>query len=739
MTQNLKSRYDEFIPLFRDYNDYRVRLFLDQLQQSTDDSITLPSNFPRTTTQRYVPNDIYFRWRKPNKNGEFHVNTPEKMKNAYYKYKATELADDDVHPEWFIFFVQMSTCLDTVTYVLNGVDTIIESGVQVPLQTVKQNKSKMFEILKSLKNVSQNSIHEFVRSFLSKIATFDSQDNSVTPPNLRVDLNFDTDAQFLDNIIKIKFKSKEKIMDVLMHKYYPAPPQKFNQEHNNYSNFILIMYRCIFNSKFNFTNPPNNIDYVSSYWKLIPDKSVYQELQNWFNTNPALGFNIGIAEKLYKLINDMNISEFTYNIDKYFISRLLDQELAKPQPIITHFFDDEPPENPKYFRDKDGLIVIKNQNGDFVNADTEAINKLSEGDKCYGTGVVEAVHPDFPTDPNKNLTCTNYFRDCLLGKNIDQCKIYLRQENFWKDAKEEVDAMLPAIAIDTLKAFEFDFFNITVNGKNLKKIQKVEEWLNKQLSNVPNKLTQKEWDAINKNQKLKGYLEYLVKKINDNPVILNPDYQTTQHVPSDGPFHNMLTKMGIKPYHQPNFYPVSVFEKLRLSINNYSNNLVLGLRFPIYPVGRVGVLVGGNALTEHYQNKLTNENLQLSATLKRHYALLIERLKNYNKSIHPDHHSQINKLIEKLNSVEKKLYQTIIYTDKYADLLELLGDNTNNNETLTMDTLKEFVDLRNNTLNKTKKRQLDLVDVLQSIAEQQNQIETKEGKSFPLKDLRIRK
>ena len=705
MTEKLTSRYDKFIPIFRDYDDKRVRLFLNQLQESVDKADN--SSFPRwhrNVKLKYVPDDIFFRWKDgPSPMGNRDINTPEKIKNTYYKYKEPGAGDNSVHPEWFIFFVQMSYDLGGKTYNTLSSDVVL-----------KENKAQMFNILKTLKNIGDNTTEMFVISFLSKIAKFKTTVNGIVSGLL----DFDRDYPQLDNISSITFYPHDIIMNTLDHDLLVYNTALLPR---NFDTLPQLLKYCIFKPDTPHDGYHFTIDNVFNYWQLHDDKHVWNKLQEIFRSGRPEGslFTVIEADDIYNLIKNMNYKEFTYKIDRYSIANYLESQIDKVKPIESNFFEDDPPENPKYYRNSDGNLVFKNENNEVINVgDTAAVNKLTADNKCYGTGVVDT--PD-PFNPAKSLTCHEYFRDCLTGKNIEECRTYLKAPEFWKDAKEEVASMLPMIAIDTLKAF--DFAVITDSNTSLKKMENTETWLAKIRQLIPSKLTQVEYEAIQSNEKLIGYLKLVVKKINDSPQILNENYQIKHDVPKKGPLYNMLTKYGIKSHSASNLYPIAQYERLKYAIHTNMNRFKLSMRFPImYPARGNSMLVGGGPLADHYTNYQLNESIRMSSTLTTHYASLIERLKINNKSISNADTKKISELIEKLKEVETKLYKTIIYTDNYADLIENLGDNTNNGEILTMDSLKEFVDLRNKTLDKTKDRSLNILKIIQSIAEQQNLI-----------------
>ena len=61
------------------------------------------------------------------------------------------------------------------------------------------------------------------------------------------------------------------------------------------------------------------------------------------------------------------------------------------------------------------------------------------------------------------------------------------------------------------------------------------------------------------------------------------------------------------------------------------------------------------------------------------------------------------------------LKHAILYTEKYAKLLETMGHSDKHN-VLKYDHLKDFVDKRNQYFNRVAKKQNDLISIIQSVA-----------------------
>ena len=57
--------------------------------------------------------------------------------------------------------------------------------------------------------------------------------------------------------------------------------------------------------------------------------------------------------------------------------------------------------------------------------------------------------------PGNGLTCNDYILNCLAGNNISDCQAYFASTDFWDRTSEEVQNMLPSVAVDTLNRFGF--------------------------------------------------------------------------------------------------------------------------------------------------------------------------------------------------------------------------------------------------------------------------------------------
>lgn len=413
--------------------------------------------------------------------------------------------------------------------------------------------------------------------------------------------------------------------------------------------------------------------------------------------------------------------DFGFQWDKY-IKKMLMHSVSTVKhsvgPSTSFWADSSAPVEDEYFRKGAELYRLNptTKVEERVDTGSKAFADLKSEDKCLGTGVTN----------DGTLTCDQYLRDCLGGENVTQCKTYFANANFWGNAVDEVNNMLPAIAIKTLNAFELGMEEVWDNTANrrLLKYKSTESWLKGlyEIADAKKGMNKDEVNAIRDNSKLIGYIQMLVAKINKSPAILNPDYKGHSDVTFTGPdafagsaFH----KMGVKARIPLSTLSVSNVDKLSQAIKD--NNAIIGLTFGlpgVYGPGLKLTMRGGSAIDE-VEAKASDVTKHTASIIENHFVALYSRLQRYGKEITPGDRKKIDELILSLRNSESKLYNAILYTEKYAKLLEIHGQKDNSN-ILSMDHLKQFVENRNKYFTRVAKKQNDLLSIIRSIAEAVN-------------------
>ncbi len=423
---------------------------------------------------------------------------------------------------------------------------------------------------------------------------------------------------------------------------------------------------------------------------------------------------------------DDAVREFGYRYDKFWLRAMLEGHASSAASTIapSRFFDDEvAPSEEVYFRKGSELYTYDATGKEVrVDAGSDAFKSLKFENKCLGTGLNDS-------GAAAGAKCADYLRDCLSGKNVQQCKAYLMDDKYWDKAVDEVNAMLPAMAVQTLNAFEFTMEQVWDNtaARRLLKYKSVDSWLANLTSMAKATPTpaidEKAVEQIAKNTKLIGYLRMLVKKVNSNPAILNKDYSgptdSARINDPDAFAGSRLYKMGVKGRVATPTLSVSSIDKLSQTIKDANARVSISFGFPnVYGLTHKVNLVGGGVV-EDLEEKASDITKHTGHIIERQFLALNARLKRYGKDISKADFDKIVNLIDSLKSSEEKLYKANLYTEKYARLLEVHGEK-DNTSVLTMDHLKEFVDNRNKYFTRVSKKQNDLMSIIRSIAEAVN-------------------
>jgi hypothetical protein len=321
-----------------------------------------------------------------------------------------------------------------------------------------------------------------------------------------------------------------------------------------------------------------------------------------------------------------------------------------------------------------------------------------------------------------------------MNGNIDNCKNYLTQRDFWIGSKEEVTNMLPQIALKTLESLQFyqiEEYN-ELQKMNVVKVVSVNDWL-KILNNlvIDNKLQREEYIKIQNNDKLIGYLHMLVDKINSNPQILNPTFiKQSEHSINNNVFKNTrLHKLGLKPFQQPQNNTFTSINRIFNLININQNYLKLQL-LPQY--SKNIIMTGGSIIYQEYSNKLTNEQKHTSNIFKQIFEQLKLELKQNNKQLNSNDKNLIDVLINQLKNSEKKLMELIIIVDKYNRLLNIYNEK-DGQTIINIDYLQKFVKEREHQFNKVTKKQNSLMEVFTQLLEQTTKPVTPQPVQRPLR------
>jgi len=423
-----------------------------------------------------------------------------------------------------------------------------------------------------------------------------------------------------------------------------------------------------------------------------------------------------------KITNDcMNAKQFSWKQDAFMLKRLF-KSLKNVTVPVSNWFN-KPVNDPnsatlsneKYYRKSlDGTLWERLPNGTEKCVDTsddKVLASLKEDDKCFGLGVEKQATNHHN---NTTLTCADYFKDCITNGSVAQCKNFLLEPTFWNVAAKEVDTMIPELAYQTLKSFEFETYDEFSKQarRSFKMVQSWSEWLDACVSK--SRLSAHEKQTISQNVKLQEYLNALVKKVNDNPAILNKDYYGDKPSDLSTVFKGtLLAKRGLTYEAVPKNSSLSSVFRLGNLIQDSQRRAVVSLGQNILPSVRL-ILTGG-----------APSLMQLKADLiQQQYNVLKTRLKQLNKDIAPNDEARVKSLIDELRKKELKLNEFIVFAERYADLIQVFGQ-TDKETSLTIDHLEEFTKARDNYFTKVSRKQNSLMSILQAIADKVNEIDNK--------------
>ena len=752
-----KSRYDKYIPIFSPgKTDYRIRLWLDTLYKTVNahDDIKSPPG----------PAPEKIKWMKIPVPGAPLVPLggaiPIELTPKFFDERFNGIQEDQPHPEWFIFFLQLGLSLADKTF------TNIDTNFMNAINNLDPN----------------NDLDLFCICILDKISSFKINNTPLTIPPTPMLRPYVNRELLKNNNITIEFSKLFQIVDKLIWKQtnvdilsdnhvYEYIYQHIYYKHGGALSSTRLVIRAIAPQP--GIDPPLSPDQPNpsvvvllnlsddikthTYHKYTPDlfeqlKIESKRILNAELRDPIQPLVLGgpiitpfgprpltmramllpkdnrahvpptnFVKIVTDYFNNLSLSFFKYRIDKFFLSTILkdytSNSMTKLEDIDTYFFNDkEFPElnvNDKsttdyYFR-KNG-ILFKNIDGKeiCVEGGSELYNKLTLANKCYGTG--------FKDDNNKK--CQDFFVECLQGNNIAQCKEFLSNPNYWSDIESEVNDMLPIMVHELLIKFQFKAIEANLNNQRISKIFSVEQWLlnlRDISNNDPSTLSSDDCDKINKNDKLLAYLRHLVRKLNNNPIILNPNYVAPKIELSQ-----QMSILGNRPLN-PKFFNrnVGFSAKIASAIKGIlatSNRNMFSIKNRPYGLLRGRFQLGGNT-EDDLSIRLKEINLQTHSIFRSHFIGLVDRLQKMGKLISKNDEIKVKKAIDRLEKLERKLNEVLLYIEKYANLMELYK-HTDDNNLLSLNYLKKFVDTRNAFMTKTSSKQDYIGQFLIGLADQ---------------------
>jgi hypothetical protein len=677
MSVKSTRRFDKYIPLFGKDNDDRVTLLLGELEDNVKDGLKF-AQVANPNIKNYITSDAVL---KADNRGLWHINftTP----------KPAPTTDKDVHDEWKTFMAQLGIRLAKV-----------KISSTVPSDTAK------LKLVQNLENTPASG-DQLVLCILENIATF-TNDSSTGG------------RSFINNHSELKKAKSVEFKTVVIDIIDGLSSTTILSNTDALLDYIKNMFGLTSDKPSTSASAATVTSNAKNLLGAGADKAEWKALFSdplWSSPNDQDTVNREylLAIKTFVFRRD-NVNSFNYNFDKYLKNKLFDaQQGILSVPTASSFFDDPIVDQGKYWRKADGSLWTMDVNGkeEQVDIHSQKFKSLKTTDKCLGTNV-----KDLSSSGGK--TCGDYLRDCLSGNDVQKCVEFLKNDKYWNVVDKEVDEMLPAIALKTLESFEFktvDTYDET-NKMNIRKVISVTEWLANLLKMVKpsSPLDEKAYKDIAGNEKLKGYLALLVKKINSNPAILNRGIVKSDEQQRYNPnafSGSKLATMGLKPRLAVSVLAPSSIERLANTVRSEQDAIRIRLMGPAI-FG--GILTGGSGAIDELEYKLKDETKQTWSIFSSHYLALVSQLKGMGKDIAEEDKKKITELLNNLKNSEVKLMQVILMTEKYKDLISIHGEKDNSN-TLKIDHLKQFVDQRNKYFMRVTKKQNDLISIIKSISE----------------------
>ena len=379
---------------------------------------------------------------------------------------------------------------------------------------------------------------------------------------------------------------------------------------------------------------------------------------------------------------------------------------AAPEAVV--------PENVFYKRvGQPGKTFTLDANGNEteVQAGSAVYQQLNQANQCYGTGLVAS--PD---------ECNNYFTKCLAGRDIQACKTFMDNANFWQNSENAVSSMLPDVLLATLDSFGFKAYDSkTSTGRNYRAYPSAEEWITTLKASLgDNDKDQGIVDSVRGNARLMGYLNMIVTRVNSNPGIANPTYV------EDGPSYNpnafvgtLGSQYGIKgkafaprsSKARPAPTPTAV-SALENTVVNYMGPL--GLTYGITPLTAgfpMGIQRGGaDELDVSSEKRLP---LKVSDQLNEMYESILENLQHGGKDLDGGDQETIKKMINELNVLENKLFKSSSYVEGYENLISTQAGGS----LVTESNLDKFVAKRNDYFNRVNAKYQSIFPIFSKLAE----------------------
>lgn len=325
-----------------------------------------------------------------------------------------------------------------------------------------------------------------------------------------------------------------------------------------------------------------------------------------------------------------------------------------------------------------------------------------------------------------------------FSNNKDLCAKFLQNLNNTTELANIVSQMTedvliktvadlhPQVALTFLKSFGFHrkICKDSVSGKQLTKVQTVEEWLKKYIETKFQ--DERLRNQIKGNAKLLRLLDLLTQLVNGNPSILNDGVDVTTEesvgkiiVPED------LDARNIRPVSsKSSSKPVLSWDEIKRNMNKVYSSFSKGLTFDglntnspfgldnLFPsmvlptsahvfrgMTHNGIMSGGTHeeatfLTDH------NTTLEYSRSIVELIQNLLAKMRDSGKQLDENDKKSLTDKLARFADLERQLFDTAKNIQKYAQLVKIVGDDKNARELVNEAHIQRYVDKYNNLLSR---------------------------------------
>jgi len=378
-----------------------------------------------------------------------------------------------------------------------------------------------------------------------------------------------------------------------------------------------------------------------------------------------------------------------------------------------------------YIRNNAGVLCKLNQDG--------SCDEINNGSKLFEEIISKQTSAEqYGLDELNNKDLIDQFLiECLvIPKNskssaLDnkKCTTIFNDPHFFTVAKDQIKDMLPQRALRVLELLEVPTYTKTetFNNKTYKllKYRDYNHWLEKV---VNPKVDGPSFISIKNNIKLAAYINFLIKKINTNPAILNktsyPSLEVYNHKSTQKKHLSTLSQLT-------NYLKIDRTNLLDL-IKNVRLRAFKSRLVVLDPMEQHGGLLNFN-LNNMKNPYLINKANEISFSKKNFRHSYIEfdnlfntyerQLKTYNKTIASQTKQKINELLFSLKRNEEKLFDALTLYDNYYRILKTFDNNDTkkySEEEVTLHKLQNFLD---KNINKNMVKVSDISSIFKSLIE----------------------